>query len=452
METIQAGTSQVDITPPLGTLINGDFITHYAFQIQDRMYAKALVLQQGGVLVAICVVDICAMRRPLLDEVKKGVQQQTGIPPERVLISSTHTHAGGSVESLLLGAADLEYRHRLPALIVQAIVQAQQNMRPARIGFGSVQAPEYVLCRRYFMQEGYTALNPVTGKPDKLKTNPFGAEDQILQPASRVDPELCYMAIKDEQGEWLCVLANYSMHYVGDWPNGTISPDYFGAFSRHLHQKLGAPAHFTGMLSNGTSGEANVWDFRNPSRFPTGSFEKSNLIGEALAEKVVQSLSSINWQTDPELAVQYEDVQVSVRKPGEQMLATAKEIAALSNYERLEGIDFATMQKLYARELLLLNEYPDSVLFPVQAIRIGRIVIGALGGEFFAETGLKLKADHAGYHLFTVTMANDYVGYVCPAHEIERGGYETWLCRTSYLEVGAEEVVRERLGVLIDGL
>ena len=452
MEKIKAGASQVDITPPLGTLINGDFITHYACRIHKRMYAKALVLQQAGVPVAICIVDICAMRRPLLDEVKKQVQQQTGIPPAQVLIASTHTHAAGSVESLLLGAADLDYRQRLPALIVQAIVQAQQNLQPARIGFGSVDAPEWVLCRRYFMQEGWTALNPVTGKPDKVKTNPFGAEDQILQPASEVDPQLCYLAVKDEQDKWLCVLANYSMHYVGDWPGGTISPDYFGAFSQHIRQKLGAPAGFTGMLGNGTSGEANIWDFRNPSRFPTASFEKSNLIGEALAEKVMRSLSDIDWQTDPGLAVQYQDVRVGIRKPDAEMLAAAREVVAQASYERLEGLDFTTMQTLYARELLLLHEYPESILFPVQAIRIGNIMIGALGGEFFASTGLQLKAKHAGFHYFTVTMANDYAGYVCPELEIERGGYETWLCRTSCLDVGAEALVRERLGVMIEGM
>ena len=452
MVTMQAGASQVDITPPPGTLINGDFITHYACYIHDRMYAKALVLQQACVSVAICIIDICAMRRPLLDAVKKEIENQTGIPLGRVLISSTHTHAAGSVESLLLGAADLDYRQRLPALIVQAVVQAQQNLRPARIGSGCVDAPEYVLCRRYFMREGYTALNPVTGKPDVVKTNPFGAEDQILQPASGVDPQLCYLAIKDERDEWLCVLANYSMHYVGDWPNGTISPDYFGAFSRNIQYKLGAPAHFIGMLSNGTSGEANIWDFRNPSRFPTASFEKSNLIGEALAEKIMQSLHSIHWQVNPQLSVQYEDVSIRLRKPDEATLATAKERVAQSNYERLEGLDFATMQTLYARELVLLHAYPDNIPFPVQAIRIGNIIIGALGGEFFATTGLQLKRAHPGHHYFTITMANDYVGYVCPAHEIERGGYETWLCRTSCLDAGAEESIRGRLGGLIKEL
>lgn len=64
-----------------------------------------------------------------------------------------------------------------------------------------------------------------------------------------------------------------------------------------------------------------------------------------------------------------------------------------------------------------------------------------LGGEFFAQTGLTLKKELVGFNYFTITLANDYVGYVCPEREIEKGGYETWLCRTSCLEINAEHTI-----------
>lgn len=450
--SLQAGASKVDITPPLGTLVNGDFITHYATQIHDAMFAKALVLKYAEVTVAICVVDICAMRRELLDDAKKQIHQQTGIKPENILISSTHTHASGSVESLLLGAADLPYRQKLPSLIVKAVVQAQQNLINAKISFGSVDAPEYVLCRRYQMKLGYEAKNPVTGGFDQIKTNPFDAEDQISNPVSEMDTQLCYLAVKDENDNWLSLLGNFSMHYVGDWENGTISPDYFGEFANQLKTKLNADENFVGMLSNGTSGEANIWDFLNPERFPKENFAKSRLIGGDLADKVAQSINEISWETDAVLAVQYADINIPVRKPDTEELIAAKKLLLESSYEQLEGIDYNTMQKLYAREQVLLNEFPDVIQFPVQAIKIGNTVIGALGGEFFAETGLTLKTEAKDYNYFTITLANDYVGYVCPEHEIARGGYETWRCRTSCLDLKAEEMIRNQLSALISAL
>ena len=449
-QDIKAGVAKTDITPSLGTLINGDFVSHYAKYIHSFLYTKALVLQQGATTIAICVVDICAMKRDLLDDVKKQVAEQTGIPVQNILISSTHTHASGSVESLLLGAADLSYRQKLPALIANAIVKAYQKLAPAKIGFGYVDAPEYVLCRRYKMKDGYQARNPVTGGLDKIKTNPFGAEDQIIGPIAEMDTQLCYIAIKNEKDGWMSLLANYSMHYVGDWDSGTISPDYFGEFSDQLKTKLNATDDFVGMLSNGTSGEANIWDFLNPDKFPKNNFEKSHLIGGDLAAKVAQSVDKIEWQTRGDLAVRYADIPVAIRKPNADELAQAKEIVAKSSYEHLEGIDYTTMQKLYAREQVLLNDFADVINFPIQAIRIGNIVIGALGGEFFAETGLNLKRASGKYNYFTIALANDYVGYVCPEHEIANGGYETWRCRTSCLDVKAEQKIKDQLQLMIN--
>ena len=449
MQNLQAGTGSIDITPPLGTLVNGDFITHYATTIHQPLFAKALVLQNDGIRIAICVVDICAMRRSLIDEIKSLVEKYTGIPKEQVLISSTHTHAAGSVESLLLGAADLPYRLSLPEKIAAVIAGANERLQPAKVGFNSIDIPEYVLCRRYRMKPEYQTLNPVTGKPDQLKTNPFGAEGLILEPTSTPDPGFAYLAVKTLDDEWLCLLANYSLHYVGDWPAGTISPDYFGAFARQITSKLNVGNDFLAMLSNGTSGEVNIWDFLHPNRFPTEHHAKSELIAAAIAEKVIQSLEDIQWENEPVISSRYVDLASGVRKPSSDDLEKAKALVKDSSYEQLEGIDYETMRKLYARETVLLNEFPDEIKFPVQLLQIGSIRIGALGGEFFAETGLALKSLPKGKKYFTITLANDYVGYVCPEHELEKGGYETWTCRTSYLEPAAESKIRASLAEMI---
>src|SRR4051812_20009113 len=100
-----AGAAKVDITPPLGTYINGDFIAHYANYIHDPLHARALVFKQNDLLAVIVVVDICVMPKDFLDAVKAEVEKQTGIAPGNILISSTHTHAAGSVASVYLGAA-----------------------------------------------------------------------------------------------------------------------------------------------------------------------------------------------------------------------------------------------------------------------------------------------------------------------------------------------------------
>ena len=39
-EPFRAGAAQVDITPMLGTRMNGDFISHYATSIHDPFFQK----------------------------------------------------------------------------------------------------------------------------------------------------------------------------------------------------------------------------------------------------------------------------------------------------------------------------------------------------------------------------------------------------------------------------
>lgn len=65
--------------------------------------------------------------------------------------------------------------------------------------------------------------------------------------------------------------------------------------------------------------------------------------------------------------------------------------------------------------------------------------MGGLGGEFFSASGKALKQESDFY--FSICLANDYVGYVPPANEFINGGYETWRCRSSFLEENAERRV-----------
>jgi neutral ceramidase len=447
-----AGAANVDITPPLGTFINGDFVAHTAKYIHDRLHSRALVFQNGDTIAAIVVVDICVMRKDFVDEVKAEIYKQTGIAPANLLISSTHTHAAGSVDAVYLGKADEAYSLALPPLIVQSVIQAKQNLRPAKIGWGSIDVPEHVLCRRYKMKPGYVAGNPVTGGVDNVKTNPFGGEDFIDQPNAETDPQVGFFAIKGVDDKWISVLANYSLHYVGDWENGTISSDYFGEFSRQLQAKLNAGTDFVGIMSNGTSGNINIWDFLNPDRYPTQQFEKSKLIGGDIAEKVFNELKHIDWDSSPSLGIQYSQPEINIRKPTSNELQAAERVVAASNYEQMQvtQVTNETLKQLYAREQVLLNDLPNTLIFPIQAIKIGNGVMGSLGAEMFAETGLWLKQNSPVKNYFTICLANGNAGYIPPEHEFNNGGYETWRGRTSKLQADAEAIIRTELLSLIN--
>lgn len=438
----QAGSAAADITPPLGTLINGDFFPHRATQIHDPLFVRALVLDNGHQRLAIAVADTCVMPRALMDRIKQRIQAQTGIDSRNVLISCTHTHAGGSAGDIFLTPPDAAYCALLEEKSVEAVTEAWQKLQPAVVAHGAADVPQHVVCRRYFMKEGYVPENPVHGGADAVKTNPFGASEQILQPAAPTDPEMSFLAVKGVGGNWISVLANYSLHYAGDWENGTVTADYFGAFSRHLGDLLQAGAGFQAIMSNGTSGDINIWDFLQPDRYPAAHFAKSNIIGRDLAEAVFHAIPALQWESAPVLAAEYSEVTLKVRKPNPVSLATARQVMEGTDYESL-SYDMPSMRRIFAREQVLLAGFPEELACPVQAMRIGRCRIGALPGEFFAQTGLQLKQHTDAY--FTIGLANANVGYVPPALEMDRGGYETWRCRNSLLERDAESRIVDRM-------
>ena len=447
-QSFKAAAAEVNITPPLGTLVNGGFTTNYARVIHDSLHTKALVLKNNETTIALVVVDICEMLKDFIDATKSQIQKETGIPAANILISSTHAHSAGAVESDFLAFADLAYRKKLPGLIAKSVKNAQLKLRPAQIAFGAFNAPEHVVCRRYFMKEGYEAVNPVSGEKDRVKVNPFGDEKMIDRPVNPVDPQLSYLAVKGLDNNWISLIANYSLHYVGDWQEGTISADYFGEFSARIKQKLNAPASFVGMMSNGTSGDVNIVDFLHPDRYPKGDFNKTAVIAEDLAQKVQQSLSQANWQKQGSLASYVSNFPVAIRRPAAGEVLEAKRIVEKTDFSKISD-NAEGMKQLYAYEQVMLNEFPDTINFAIQALKIGDGTIGGLGGEIFAETGLWLKNQSKTKHYFTIGLANGYVGYVPPAKDIELGGYETWRCRTSYLEKNAEEKLRKELLRLI---
>jgi neutral ceramidase len=446
----ECGAAQVDITPPLGTVINGDFRAHYANYIHDPLHAKAIVLRNKVLTLAIVVVDICVMPKAYVDQIRQEIAAKLELNFKHILISSTHTHAAGSVAEAYLSAIDSGYARRLPGMILATVTQAINNLQPAKVGFGQVDVPEHVRSRRYFM-DGYTPISPVTGKQEAVKTNPFGVEQFIKGPSTPTDPGVGFMAIQNLKGEWMALLANYSLHYVGDWENGTISADYFGYFAAGIKEKLNAGSDFVGIMSNGTSGDINIWEFIKQENYPEQHFEKSKLIGNNIAQKIYDQLSTFEWQTNPDLAIAYQEISLTTRKPNAEELITAKKVVATSNYESLV-IDDGGLKKLYAREQVLLNEYPESISFPIQVFKIGKGTIGGLGGEIFAETGLNIKKHQLTDNYFTISMANGNCGYVPTAAAFENGGYETWRSRTSYLQKDAANILQETLLAMINQL
>ena len=134
---LRAGASAIDVSPvSFPVLVNGGFLQASATKVNDPLFARCLVLDDGTTRLAIVVVDSCMMPRDLLDRAKEMAREKTGIPTESMLISATHTHSAPAAMGALGCPADPAYAELLPGRIAEASSGPTPNLVPARVGWG----------------------------------------------------------------------------------------------------------------------------------------------------------------------------------------------------------------------------------------------------------------------------------------------------------------------------
>ena len=447
-KVFRAGAATSNITPPLGSSINGGLIDRRATHVHDELHARCLVLDDGQSKLAIAVVDSCVIPTDVVDAAKKIVAERTGIPATHVLVSATHTHEAPTAAAVFQSVPDPAYLAFLSTRIADGIQRAANNLEPARIGWGVAQEPNEVFNRRWKMKPGKMPANPFGQTTDGVKMNPGQGNPDLLEPAGPIDPEVWVVSARSLEGKQIALLANYSLHYVGGEGPGAVSADYFGFFADRIQELLKADRQdppFVGMMSNGTSGDINNINFALPApKEGKKPYEQMRHVANAVAAKAAEAVASIQYHDWIPLSAQTATIPLGVRKPTADDLARAKEILGRTPHAVKTQVD-----AIYALETVALADYPAEVPVTLQALHLGDLAIAAIPCEVFVEIGLDLKASRKDKPLFTISLANGYHGYLPTPAQHALSGYETWRARSSYLEVDASTKIVAALNQLL---
>jgi hypothetical protein len=214
---LRAGAATSNITPELGASIVGGFLLFPATNVHDELHARCLVLDDGKIKLALVVCDLLGMHRSVSVEARRLISDATGIPPECVMISATHTHSAASALGEMRYTSEQpldDYQRFVARRISDGVRRAVNQLRPAQIAFGTAEAPEHVFNRRWFMKEGKVPVNPF-GKIDKVKMNPPAGSADLTEPAGPTDPTISFIALREPEGRMISVYSAYSLHYVG---------------------------------------------------------------------------------------------------------------------------------------------------------------------------------------------------------------------------------------------
>jgi hypothetical protein len=317
-----------------------------------------------------------------------------------------------------------DYQKFVARRIADGVRRAVNLLRPAEIAFGTVDVPEHVHIRRWFLKEGSMPPNPF-GKIDKVKMNPGAGNPALVEPAGEPDPTVSIIALREPGGRLISVYSAYSLHYVGGVTGADISADYYGVYCEAL-KKLQASGGdyppFVAMMANGTSGDANNINFRNPQPRKQ-PYEQMRYVAEDVAAKVNVALQKLTWQSEAPLAAKYRELDVKWRSIPDELIAWAKETE--SKAPRIQG-GKADLPLAYAGRVQRLAKASPETKFPAQILRIGDVCIGTSPCETFAETGREFRERSPFKKSFMVELAHGYYGYMPTPRHFELGGYETW--------------------------
>ena len=414
---LKAGFGKVCITPSAGASLAG-FAARKGVStgVHDDLFARALVIDDGALPVAMVTVDVLAMAGDFVERVREAIGRRVPIQPGRVMLASTHTHAAPVTISTFFNpdeAVDAEYLERLAHAIEEAVAQAWVERAASRIGVGAGRVAGIGVNRR-----------SRTGAP--------------------VDDEVGIVKIADPSGRTRGVLFNYACHPTVLGPDNLLATgDFPNMAVERIESQLRADSF--AMYTNGAEGDISMGHSSELSAIgviaPGRTFEHAAELGFRLGDAVLAALDGIETQASATVGAARLPVKLPLKRYPAQEEAARTLRQAVERVRILEGAGdspayrqaqsellYGSIEHYYARETA---RFTDGLLpIDLQAIRIQDALFVAVPGELFVEVALRAKQS-AGRPVFVVGLANGYVGYLPSRDAYEQGGYEvvSSMCR-----------------------
>ncbi|MCS7044109.1 MAG: hypothetical protein NZR01_15085 [Bryobacteraceae bacterium] len=374
-QSFQAGVARREITPrePVPMWGYGDRHDALSEGVLDPLYADALVLAAGSEKLAIVGLDLGrSPGEPSLARIRERLLREAGI--RWSVLGGSHTHHGPVLE--LTDAegrgrgrfeAALRYYRQLEDAIVEAVLEANARLAPARLAAGSAALA------------GFNA-----NRHSKLEPKP-------------VDPELVVLRIDRESGEPLALLVNWAAHPTTLPPSLLrFSADYAGALKETIRRELGASPVFL----QGAAGDLRTG--RGPMDY--------RAYGEALGREAVRMARNLSTATPPAASLQVREERF--RFP--------------SRVDLKNPIIAMMYEKAFFPELVrnYQDEYAEGVRPRLMAgLLNGEIGFVAASGEFFSAHAVRLRERARLRTVFFFGYSNGYHQYFPTIEAAAEGGY-----------------------------
>ncbi|MBE7536948.1 MAG: hypothetical protein HS122_00875 [Opitutaceae bacterium] len=408
--TLRVGTAAVDITPP----------EKMPFQVPQRpphpapgaegthdpLHAKAVVLENDGVKAAIVACDLTSLPLAMIQDARKHVGEICGVPPENVMITSTHTHTGPNLRPRFfqqtatreqLAIAD-RYLSELPRLIAESVRIAEKSLTPARLHAACGRVDDLAHNRRYLMKDGRVYANPAKGHDEGLV--------DVVRESGPTDPSVPLVYFDAPDGRPLASLVNFAMHL--DTTGGMkYSADFAYELAKILSDVKG-PEMLT-QFTIGAAGNINHYYLLDPKKpHRVKGYGEAARIGTLLAAEVVRNYQRMEPLTSTPLKVSRESVRLKLMESKSRQFVKEHQGKPFFDGEVMET--FIDGNYTFQAEVMVIT-LGDEVAF-----------VG-IPGELFVELGLQVKMNSPYKYTFLNELANGAIGYIPTRRAMSEGAY-----------------------------
>jgi hypothetical protein len=398
--TLRAGAARVEITPAADAALPmaGYGGRTQGFRgIHDAVFVRAIVLDDGASQAALVAWESLFVPEPIWAETSRRIASETGIPPERLLLSAVHDHGAPTLPATNATPPQQAYITTVENSAVEAVRRAKAHLQAARFGVGTATAHVNVNRREFAASRGWWLGFNENGPSDKTVT---------------------VLRFEDLTGKPIAFWINYPVHAVVMGPdNYQITGDLAGATSRFVEQHyLGndRPRSDAGMrvrlrpeekvsgdgvVALWTSGAAGD---QNPVSTASGEdFTLVDALGKVLGEAVVRAASD-------------------VKTTGEAAIHGAQKVTTCPG-RRVEPGPTPRADYRFTDA--------DPVNIRLTLLTINDIALAGVSGEVFTLIARRLARESRLKPTVMVTHTNGSSGYIPSDEEFEPVSYEVTASR-----------------------
>lgn len=403
---LKAGFARLDVTPPLGSFVAGDFSERYSQTVLDPIYLNALALSYGEEKVVLIACDFLMISMKYALPLREKIARRVSLPVDNIMITALHQHTSIHIRDGLYNNVleDTAYLDVLYRKFGDVAVMALDDLKDATLFSGERETDEQIaFIRRYYMKDG------------SIATNPGGRYQEVDRPYYEADNNVRLLRFKRE-GRKDIALVNFSTH--ADIIHKRLnSADWPGAVRSFVEKDL---PEVSCLVTVGAEGDSNHANFRLP-KYNDG-LEHSIHMGRVIADSVLKLWDSMTERKVDRLTSQVRLLYNKTRTDGAERYEESKKLLEDHYAGRIKGTDYAVVGE--ARRIVELRDAPIYQKLPISVINLGDVAFVGFGGEPFTRYDRSVRAACPNHFILSSCCTNGGEGYLPIKEAFFEAGYE----------------------------